>query len=73
VAVAQNGRFESFLVGPLAYRAGRFDRYQGGVILLIEYFWLIAPVVLLLAVVIAAWLRRTTERVAERRLAGLET
>jgi hypothetical protein len=41
--------------------------------LLIEYYGFIPPVVILLAVVIAAWVRRSTERLAKRRLAALET
>jgi cellulose synthase (UDP-forming) len=73
VAVSQNGRFESFLVGPLAYHAGELDRYQYATVLLIEYYWFISPVVILLAVVIAAWVRQSTERLAERRLAAPET
>ncbi len=69
VAVSHNGRFESFLVGTQAYRAGELDRHQYTTVLLIENYWLIPPLVLLLAVVIVAWVRRSTERVAERRLA----
>ena len=73
VAVSRNGRFESYLVGTLAYHAGELDRYQHATVLLIEHYWLIPPLVLVLAVVIAAWVRRTTERVAEGRLATWET
>jgi len=56
-------------VGTRAYRAGELDRHQYTTVLLIENYWLIPPLVLLLAVVIVAWVRRSTERVAERRLA----
>ncbi len=73
VTVSQNGRFESFLVGTLAYHAGEVDRYQYTTVLLFEYFWLIPLFVLLLAVIIVAWVRWSTERVAARRLATRET
>jgi cellulose synthase (UDP-forming) len=73
VAVSQNGRFESFLVGPLAYHAGELDRYQYTIVLLIEYYWLIPLIVLLLAVIIVAWVRGTTERVAAQRLETWES
>jgi hypothetical protein len=73
VAVSHNGRFESFLLGTRAYRAGELDRRQYTSVLLIENYWLIPPLVLLLAVVIAAWVRWSTERVAERRLAPWES
>jgi cellulose synthase (UDP-forming) len=72
VAVSQNGRFESFLVGTLAYHAGELDRYQYTTVLLIEDYWLIPFLVLLFAVVIAAWVRWSTERVAAERLAMQE-
>jgi cellulose synthase (UDP-forming) len=73
VAVSHDGRFESYLVGTLAYHAGEVDRYQYATVLLIEYYWGIPPLVLVLASVIAAWVRRITERVAEGRLATWET
>jgi cellulose synthase (UDP-forming) len=69
VAVSRNGRFESYLVGTLAYHAGELDRSQQRMVFLIEYYWLIPPLVIVLAVLIAAWVRRSTERVAQRRLA----
>jgi hypothetical protein len=72
VAISRNGRFESFLVGTLAYRAGALDRYQYSTVLLIENYWLIPLVVLLLALVIVAWVRWSTDRIAERRLATRE-
>jgi hypothetical protein len=72
VAVSHDGRFQSYLVGTLAYHAGDLDRFQYATVLLIEHYWLIPPVVLVLAVVIAAWMRRSTERVAEGRLATTE-
>ena len=73
VAVSRNGRFESFLVGTLAYHAADLDRYQYTTVLLIENYWLVPVLVLLLAVVIVAWLCRSIERVAERRLATRES
>ena len=73
VAVSQNGRFESFLVGSLAYNAGDLDRYQYTTVLLVENYWLIPLLVLLLAALIVACVRWSVERVAERRLATWET
>jgi hypothetical protein len=73
VAVSQKGRFESFLVGTNAYHACELNRSQHAAVLLIEYYWLIPLCVLLLAVVIATWMHRRVERVAQRRLAALET
>ncbi len=72
VAVSRSGRFESFLVGTLAYHAGELDRYQYTTVVLFEYYWLIPLFVLLLALLIAAWVRWNTERVAEERLAPSE-
>jgi hypothetical protein len=69
VAVSHHGRFESFLVGTRAYRAGELDRHQYITLLLIENYGLIPPLVVLLAAVIVVWVRRSAERVAERRLA----
>jgi hypothetical protein len=68
VAVSRNGRFESFLVGTNAYHAGELNNYQYGTVLLIENYRLVPLFVLLLAVIIVAWVRWSTERVAERRL-----
>ena len=73
VAISQNGRFESFLVGTLAYHAGELDRYQYITVRLIEDYWLIPFLVLLFAIMIAAWVRWSTERVAAERLATEET
>jgi hypothetical protein len=72
VAVSHRGHFESFLVGTRAYRAGELDRHQYITVRLIENYFLIPPFVVLLAVGIGAWVRRSTERVAKRRLALLE-
>jgi cellulose synthase (UDP-forming) len=74
IAISRNGRFESFLVGRVAYHAGELDdRYQYATVLLIENYWLIAPSILLFALVIVAWVRWSTERVAMERLATWET
>jgi cellulose synthase (UDP-forming) len=73
VAVSQNGRFQSFVVGSLAYQTGNLDRFQHLRVLLLEYYEFIPLFVLLLAAMIAAWVRRGTERVAARRLAECET
>ncbi len=73
VAIAQNGQFESFLVGPQAYHAGNFNRYQFVAVLLFEHYRLIPLLLLILSLVIVAWLRLFTERVAKRRLATFVT
>ncbi len=73
VAFSRNGRFESYLVGTVAYHSGELNRDQYATVLLIEYYWFIPPLILVLAAGIAAWVRRSTERIAQRRLATLET
>jgi cellulose synthase (UDP-forming) len=73
VAVSRDGRFESFLVGATAYQAGELDRYQNAEVLIIEDYWIIPIFVLLLALLIVAWVRPTTERVAAERLAAWES
>jgi cellulose synthase (UDP-forming) len=73
VAVSQNGRFDSFLVGTKAYHAGELSRYEYSTVLLIENYWLVPFIVFLLAILIVVWVRWCTERVAERRLAMRET
>ena len=72
VAISQNGRYQSFLVGTLAFHAGELNFYQYTAVFLFEYYWLIPLFVLLLALMIVAWVRSTTERVAEERLATSE-
>jgi cellulose synthase (UDP-forming) len=69
VTVSQDGRFQSFLTGTMAYHAGRFTDYQYATVLLFENYRLIPILVLFLALFITAWVRWTTERVAARRLA----
>ncbi len=73
VALSRNGQFQSFLVGAQAYQAGEPDRYQNAKVLLIEDYWLIPLFVLLFALLIVAWVRFSTERVAAERLAAWET
>jgi len=73
VAVFRNRRFDSFLVGTMAYHAGELDRYQYATVSLIEDYWLIPMLVLLFALMIVAWVRWITERVATERLATWET
>jgi cellulose synthase operon protein B len=68
VAVSQNGRFDSFLVGTTAYHAGELDRYQYVTVFLFENYRLIPLLVLLCSGIIAAWVRWSAERVAARRL-----
>ena len=69
VAIAKNNRFESFLVGSVAYHAGHVDDYQRARVLLVEYYLLIPVIIVVLAFLIAGWMYRGTERVAARRLA----
>ncbi|HEY2468670.1 MAG TPA: UDP-forming cellulose synthase catalytic subunit [Terracidiphilus sp.] len=73
VAVSREGRFESFLVGTQAYHAGELDRYQYATVLLIEDYWLIPFLVIAFALIIVAWVRWSTERIAAERLAMRET
>ena len=73
VAISRNGRFESYLVGTLAYHTGELDRFQYTTILLFENYRVIPLIVLLLALIIVAWVRWSTERVAAERLATWET
>jgi cellulose synthase (UDP-forming) len=73
VTVSRNGRFESFLVGTQAYRAGKLNRYQHCAVLLIENYRVVPLLVILLAVMIVAWVHWSTERVAERRLTTWES
>jgi hypothetical protein len=73
VAISQNGRFDSFLVGTLAYHSGNLNRYQYATVLLFENYLLIPLLVLLLAGMIVAWVRWSTERIAARRLATRES
>src|SRR5207249_12175063 len=70
LSIAQNGRFQSFLVGTFAYHAGHLDPYQQSSVFLFEHYWLIPLVVVLLAFMVAAWLHQGTERVAAKRLAS---
>lgn len=73
VAVSQDGHFESFLVGTIAFHAGEVDRVQYATVFIIENYRFIPLVVLFLAGVIVAWVRYGTERVAARRLAMHES
>ena len=69
VAVAQQGRFQSFLVGTFAYHSGQVDAFQQTRIFLLEHYFGIPALVVLLAFLVAAWMYSSTERVAARRLA----
>jgi len=69
VAISLDGRFESFLVGSLAYRSGDLGRYQQAMVFLFEHSWLLPLLVLGPALVVALEVRRFTDRVAARRLA----
>jgi len=70
VSVARNGRFESFLLGVTAYHSGRSDRYQQVFVLVLEHYWLIPGVVLIVAGMIGGAVYASTERIAARRLAA---
>jgi cellulose synthase (UDP-forming) len=69
VAISLDGRFESFLVGSLAYRSGDLGRYEQAMVFLFEHSWLLPLLVLGPALVVALEVRRFTDRVAARRLA----
>jgi hypothetical protein len=68
VAVARNGRFESFLLGTTAFHSGRVSDYQRALVVLLEHYWLIPPAVLMAALVIGGSMRAGTDRIAARRL-----
>jgi hypothetical protein len=69
VAISRNGRFQSFLVGTAAYHSGEVNRLQFAAVFLIEDYWLIPLILLMLALLIVAWVRWSTERAAAERLA----
>jgi len=73
VAVAEGGRFQSFLVGDAAYHSGDSDIRQRVVIWLFEHYQLLPAPVVLLVVVVAVQVRRSTERMAARRVAAAQT
>ena len=68
IAVARNGRFESFLLGITAYHSGLVTDYQRALVVLLEHYWLIPPVVLMAALVIGGSMRVSADRIAARRL-----
>jgi len=68
LAVAHNGRFQSFLVGTFAYHSGHLDPYQQGSVFLFEHYWLVPLIVVLFAFVVAAWVHEGTEHIAAQRL-----
>lgn len=70
VSISQDGRFQSFLVGTQTYRAGQVDPYQRLRVFLLENYWLIPLIVVLLALLIGSWMTQSAERVAARRLAA---
>jgi hypothetical protein len=67
VALARNGRFQSFLVGSLAYRSGDLHSYERAEVFLFEHYWLLPLFVFVPALIVALEARRVTERVAARR------
>jgi hypothetical protein len=70
LAVAQHGRFQSFLVGNSAYHFGHVDPIQETRVFLFEHYLFIPLSVAFLGFVVAAWLYQGTERAAARRLAA---
>jgi cellulose synthase (UDP-forming) len=68
LSLAQNSRFQSFLVGTFAYHSGHLDPVQQSRIFLFENYFLIPFFVALLALLVAVWVRQSTERIAARRL-----
>ena len=69
VSIAQNGRFQSFLVGTSAYHSGNPSTIQEAEVFLFDHYLFIPAFVVVLAFLVAAWLFIGTERVAARRLA----
>jgi len=69
VAIARNRHFQSFLVGALAYHSGYLDPFEQSQIFLLEHYLSVPLLVVLFALLLAACLQRSTERVARRRLA----
>jgi hypothetical protein len=55
-------------VGSRTYHSGQLDPYQRAEVFAFENYRLIPLLVLLLAFVVGAWLYRSTEGVAARRL-----
>jgi Bacterial cellulose synthase subunit len=68
VAISKNRRFQSFLVGTVAYRTGNLTPFEETAVLLFESYWLIPGLVVLCALMIGIWLHQRTERIAARRL-----
>jgi cellulose synthase (UDP-forming) len=68
VAVAQRDQFHAFQLWSSTYRSGESDWHQRIRVLLFEHYWLMPPVIMLLALIIGSWLYDGTERVAVRRL-----
>jgi len=68
VTISEDGVFQSFLVGSRTYHSGQLDPYQRAEVFAFENYRLIPLLVLLLAFVVGAWLYRSTEGVAARRL-----
>jgi len=69
VAIARHRHFQSFLVGALAYHSGYLDPFEQSQIFLLEHYLSVPLLVVLFALLLAACLQRSTERVAARRLA----
>lgn len=68
VALAQDGQFQSFLVGHDAYHFGDGGLYARGLVFLLEHYRYLPAFVLVLALIIAFEVRQDTERVAARRI-----
>jgi cellulose synthase (UDP-forming)/cellulose synthase operon protein B len=68
LSVAQGGQFQSFLVDHATYHAGDFNTYQRTAVFVVEHYWLIPMLAVLLALAMGSRARQITERVAARRL-----
>jgi len=68
VAISQNSTFNSYLLGVKAFQSGNLNLYEHAFVFLIENYWLIPLIVVLLASLAGAWVRLNVERVAARRL-----
>jgi cellulose synthase (UDP-forming) len=68
LAVAHGVQFQSFLVDHSTYHAGDFNTSQRTAVFVVEHYWLIPVLAVLLALAMGSRVRQITERVAARRL-----
>jgi cellulose synthase (UDP-forming) len=73
VSLAAHGTFDSFLVGSDAYRTGVLTTWERALVLAIENYWLMPPLIIAVAVGLGAGLRAATDSIAAQRLAAGST